>query len=155
MNNRHPQGSYCANRADAPCQGNGFGLRRGSRCETDDLGWQGSCEQVLAVVAAEQEAEPFYVGAEAGRVVAGASDEPGEGGSGLVAGGQPFLDELEQLGEFDRVGGVEPGRGYFVITWRRRASLRIRGGETDQHYDRSALPPAHGLGSPRKASRKA
>ena len=54
-----------------------------------------SCEQVLAVVTAEQEAEPFYVGAEVGCVVAGASDELGEGGFGLVLGGQPLLDELE------------------------------------------------------------
>jgi hypothetical protein len=50
---------------------------------------------VLAVVAAEQEAEPVYAGAEVGCVVAGGSDETGEGGSGVVVGGQPFLDELE------------------------------------------------------------
>jgi hypothetical protein len=49
----------------------------------------------FGVVTAEQEAEPFYVGAEVGCAVAGASDEPGEGGFGLVAGGQPLLDELE------------------------------------------------------------
>src|SRR5262249_14809398 len=30
---------------------------------------------------------------------------------------------------------------------RRRAPLHIRGGETDQHCDRSGLPPSHGLGS--------
>lgn len=50
---------------------------------------------MLAVVTAEQEAKPVYVGAEVGGVVAGASGEPYEGGFGPVVGGQPLLDELE------------------------------------------------------------
>ena len=60
---------------------------------------------MLAVVA-EQEAKPVYVGAEVGGVVAGASDEPGEGGFGPVVGGQPLLVAQGCGGVGDGCGGV-------------------------------------------------
>ena len=71
------------------------------------LAW---AEQFLAVGAAEEEGEAVQVLAELGRAVGGVADEVEQRccEAGGVAG-EPAGDELEGLGELDRVGGVDAG----------------------------------------------
>jgi hypothetical protein len=80
---------------------------------------------VLAVVAAEQEHEVGEVGPEGFDVVGRAADKALQGGAELgVIGREPVTQQIEELGEFHRIGGVEadvhrrcpPARRMAVVT---------------------------------------
>jgi hypothetical protein len=73
-------------------------------------------EEVLAVVAAEQEGEAGEVIAEHLDAVCRAAGEAGQGRAKLAGvGREPVIRELQQFGELDGVGGVRLVLGIVVL----------------------------------------
>lgn len=70
-------------------------------------------EELFFVVGAVQEGEAVQVASQVADVVGGVADEPGERlAQVVVAGGEPFSDELQQLDELGDVGGGELDAGF-------------------------------------------